>query len=297
MAQVFPFKCPWFFVLVFSRATRLVTEKFGQKLLRYQAEITLLEGVVMAATLTIQHGDRFHWMSDLTNMKFGHLIALRPTSRRKCGAVVWECRCDCKDRLFVYLSAGQLKNSEGYNLHCGCRDTEADKLEAGTITDITGQTFGHLTAIRPTSRRSGGSVVWQCKCRCGETVYRAVSFLKAGGDNQSCGCMMPEVAKEAARKSAHYIDGTRVASIRSQPMLSNNRSGIRGVHWDANAKKWRAVIYFKGSQIHLGLFKNIEDAKDAREKAEDKLFRPVIEAFDGNVKNICIDIHPQRVSK
>lgn len=32
---------------------------------------------------------------DLTNQQFGELTAIRPTNKRKRGAVVWECLCSC----------------------------------------------------------------------------------------------------------------------------------------------------------------------------------------------------------
>ena len=34
-------------------------------------------------------------INDITGMRFGRLIAIRPTSERKNRSVVWECRCNC----------------------------------------------------------------------------------------------------------------------------------------------------------------------------------------------------------
>ena len=240
----------------------------------------------MSAYLTVQHENRKHWISDLTDQTFGHLTALRPTGKRKGGVVVWKCRCDCEDGNIVYRSTYQLRRTRKHNLHCGCRDTESEKLTAGRISNITNKTFGHLTALRPTDKRSCGAVIWECECRCGKTIYRTVDWLKTGGKNQSCGCMLPEIARANNAKCFHYIDGTRIESIRNQSLLSNNKSGIRGVHYDANAKKWRAVIYFQGKQIHLGLYDDIEDAEMARKTAEDIYYRPVIEEFEARVKAV-----------
>lgn len=53
--------------------------------------------------------------------------------------------------------------------------------------DITGQTFGALTAIRPLDKRKSGNVVWLWKCVCGlETEVR--SAIVKDGSVQSCGC-------------------------------------------------------------------------------------------------------------
>ena len=38
------------------------------------------------------------------------------------------------------------------------------------VLDITGQKFNHLTAISPTEKRSGKSIVWKCFCDCGNKI-------------------------------------------------------------------------------------------------------------------------------
>ena len=46
---------------------------------------------------------------DLTNTRFGNLVAIAPTDRRdKCGKIFWQCRCDCGRNTEVVGSA--LKN-------------------------------------------------------------------------------------------------------------------------------------------------------------------------------------------
>lgn len=52
---------------------------------------------------------------------------------------------------------------------------------------------------------------------------------------------------------------------------SNNTSGYTGVSWHKNTSKWRANIgeFNNGKRKHLGLFKNIEDARDAYNKARE----------------------------
>ncbi len=49
-----------------------------------------------------------------------------------------------------------------------------------------------------------------------------------------------------------------------------NTSGACGVHWDACLKKWKAQIGFRGTQTHLGLFDNKEEAIAVRKAAEIK---------------------------
>ena len=43
-------------------------------------------------------------------------------------------------------------------------------------------------------------------------------------------------------------------------MQKNNISGFRGVFWEKSCKKWRSQISINNKNVHLGIFKNIEDA-------------------------------------
>jgi hypothetical protein len=48
---------------------------------------------------------------------------------------------------------------------------------------------------------------------------------------------------------------------------SNNKSGFKGVSWHRKSRKWRAIIYSSGKQIHLGFFKSSREAADAYDEA------------------------------
>ena len=50
----------------------------------------------------------------------------------------------------------------------------------------------------------------------------------------------------------------------NKSMMSNNTSGVKGVIWNKISNKWRAIITIDGIKVHLGYFKNLEDAKQAR---------------------------------
>lgn len=62
-------------------------------------------------------------------------------------------------------------------------------------------------------------------------------------------------------------------------MLRNNTSGVRGVSWDKNRRKWAATIVFKGKTYHLGRYNNIEDAAAVRKEAENALFGDFLKWF------------------
>jgi hypothetical protein len=65
---------------------------------------------------------------------------------------------------------------------------------------------------------------------------------------------------------------TRVENSRNRKIASNNRSGIKGVCWVTQKRKWRAQIMINKHTITLGDFTNIEDAAAAYEAAANKYF-------------------------
>lgn len=54
--------------------------------------------------------------------------------------------------------------------------------------DLTGQRFGRLVCMEPTEQRSkNGSILWRCRCDCGNECLAASRQL-AAGYKKSCGC-------------------------------------------------------------------------------------------------------------
>lgn len=119
------------------------------------------------------------YRKDITGQVFGSLTALEPTEKRFQRSVIWRCRCVCGKECEVptgRLIQGKVKS-------CGCQSKPGTRA-----VDLTGQTFGRLTALYPTDKRYFHSVVWHCRCVCGNEVEASVNQLKLG-TVKSCGCM------------------------------------------------------------------------------------------------------------
>ena len=71
-----------------------------------------------------------------------------------------------------------------------------------------------------------------------------------------------------------WVDGTRKSALKAK-LHKGNTSGHKGVIWLKERKKYRAHIGYKGKQIHLGHFDNIDDAIKARKSAEIKYHSPI----------------------
>lgn len=139
-----------------------------------------------------------------------------------------------------------------------------------------GDRFGRLTVVAETEERYHGTIVWVCKCECGNE-NKVPSARLSRGHTRSCGCMLDEHLSSVREKLV--VDGTNLGHIASKKISKNNTSGHRGVTYNVATGKWRAYIGFKGKIITLGGFDRIEDAVKARLGAEEQYFKPTLEKY------------------
>tara|TARA_R110000823_G_C15952958_1_gene502526 strand:+ start:12415 stop:12894 length:480 start_codon:yes stop_codon:yes gene_type:complete len=93
-------------------------------------------------------------------------------------------------------------------------------------------------------------------------------------------CYLPELIDHKDRDpSNNRPDNLRSADKRvnaiNTGIPSNNTSGIKGVSWHKAGAKWTAQIKDKGRKIHLGSYSLLEEAVEARLKAEEELWRDI----------------------
>ena len=137
------------------------------------------------------------------------------------------------------------------------------RFNRGKAKDIAGKQFGYLTAIEPTGEKHRKDIVWRCRCKCGKEVeYPATRLLL--GNTVSCGCLKGAHFKEANK----YIGGTSLRqSLEEQVYSSRAMSGYTGV--TLKRGKWKAYIKYKGQNISLGCYENLEDAVKARARGKE----------------------------
>ena len=112
---------------------------------------------------------------DLTGQRFGKLVVVRDVGRKN-GYVLWECLCDCGKHINTTSDNLRSENTKS----CGCSQ----------IRDLSGLRFGKLVVLNCTNKRSQRSVIWRCKCDCGE--YKEVSSKDLSCGVKSCGCLVSE---------------------------------------------------------------------------------------------------------
>jgi hypothetical protein len=68
---------------------------------------------------------------------------------------------------------------------------------------------------------------------------------------------------KANNRIANLREATRSENQQNKPTYRNNRSGVKGVHWHKQHRKYLAAIQRNGKKTHLGLFTNLSDAAEA----------------------------------
>jgi len=276
---------------------------------------------------------------DLTGQTFGLLTVIAPTTERASnGSIIWECKCSCgnkkkasgthlirrgvkscgclgkerfvracspnsegdhkwvdpRDQIGMSVNVFELldyKYEKGYHRYlikcsrcgnkkwmgystiinpetksCGCQRGKSRKK------DIIGQKFGRLIAVRPTERRHQNSVIWDCECSCGgEKQVSARDLMR--GHTKSCGCLYDEKFAESSERFG--VEGTNLTAL-TMKIPKDNTSGVKGVWWKKDSKRWQANIVFQGKNIYLGKFKDFNDATQARKEAEEKYYKPML---------------------
>ncbi|MGM0969467.1 MAG: HNH endonuclease [Bacillota bacterium] len=143
--------------------------------------------------------------------------------------------------------------------------------------DLNGKIFGELKVIKLSDKTTKNNThLWDCECVCGNVVYVLGISLRAG-HYKSCGCKRSEKRDQGLEKhlKEDMINGTRKSALTSK-LHKNNKSGHKGVRWNSTRKKWTATIGFQGKQIFIGNYDILDDAVEARKKAEEKYHLPYL---------------------
>lgn len=71
----------------------------------------------------------------------------------------------------------------------------------GKFRDLTGMRFGKLVVLIATKNRQKSSVIWKCKCDCGNICFVSSQNIVSGGTT-SCGCYRKSIISKPFRESS-----------------------------------------------------------------------------------------------
>lgn len=192
--------------------------------------------------------------ADLAGRRVGTWTVEEKTDLRDRGNVVWRCRCDC----------GRTRLAPSRDIIRG-RVPACDSCGASGAPEV-GMVFGALTVERVDGARA------LVRCECGREREVEVRDLVRGAAT-SCGCGIERLRRAAA--SCGAVEGTRLSSL-TQRTRDGSASGVKGVTRGSVEGSWVARIKLAGEEHYLGQFPSLEEAVDARIRAEEALYEPLL---------------------
>lgn len=209
--------------------------------------------------------------------QFGEWTVIEPYSKSKKSL----CRCSCG--VERHVSNYTLRNGESKSCgHAKVKHSNETKYEK-TDAQFIGKTFGELTVLERVN--DTGRAKYRCRCSCGNEAIVLSSNLKRGFQ-KTCGDPI-HVTEEhktnfvsAGKENIEdkQVEGTNLFCLTSKP-TKRSTTGVRGVYYNKKAGTYRATINFQKKYIYLGTFKTLDEARKAREAAEEKYFDPVLKKY------------------
>ena len=77
-----------------------------------------------------------------------------------------------------------------------------------TKINLTNQRYGRLKVIRDSRKRTGGHIIWLCKCDCGKRVKSLSGNLRYG-HTRSCGCLKDEQRRVQGKANLRHGEDQR----------------------------------------------------------------------------------------
>lgn len=153
----------------------------------------------------------------LVGDKFSRLTVIEIISKKR-EETEYKCKCDCGNIISTksnLLKGGKIKS-------CGCyrqdRMSEIGKQNTDHC-DLKGQVFGKLTVLRPTEKRQGRGVIWECKCECGNIYYASTSNLK---NNSVTRCNECHISSKGEEKIKNLLEQHNI-SFETEKKFDNCR--------------------------------------------------------------------------
>lgn len=211
--------------------------------------------------------------SDLTGTKFGRWNIVDMADRVN-GYVKWNCVCECGNKKTIY-DALLRPHSSRQSKSCGCLKSELVKERFKTHGhESNGKVSSEYTAWHGMLQRCGnpnhkyygyygGRGITVCdswkdfnnfiadmgsKPSKGHSIDR----IENGGNYEPSNCKWATIGEQAANKRVR----------------SDSKVGVRGVSWHKIKQRFHVRITANKKHIHIGYYKTLEEATEARKQAE-----------------------------
>ena len=227
---------------------------------------------------------------DETGNVYGYLTVLRRAKpeeyQAKDRAARWVCQCKCGNITIVKGTALR----SGVSKSCGCYQAEVAKglLEKRKIEEI-GNRYGKLLVISEYGKTKNRTVIWTCRCDCGNYINVPGTDLRSG-HTKSCGC-----TRLMSFQNTNCSKGENLISI----ILKNEKIPFeqeKSFSEDKKVKYYRFDFYLPNQQIciefqgeqHYHYSQFFHKTKSDFTKAQERDRRKVNFCLANNISLYCI---------
>lgn len=172
----------------------------------------------------------------------------------------FECRCDCGN---IRVVMG-IHLYNGHTRSCGCLH-QTHGMSNTPEYNVWIDMIQRCTNLKKADYENyGGRGIAVCR-----------RWLKFENFYEDMGERPKELTLERIDNNKGYFPdnckwGTKTEQARNQRVSRRSKTGVRGVCWNKQVEKYVVMIMVKYKHYFIGYFKSIEDAKLARQEAEQK---------------------------
>lgn len=222
--------------------------------------------------------------NNMIGKRFGRLVVLEK-DKTKNNRSFWKCQCDCGNIIVVTqgnLKSGTVKScgclADEYRRNCEIKNRKYNSFETdGNIVYISVESGKFLNKkiicdlddwerILKSYHWGVNNDGYAYTSKRGEPIFMHKIVANANGDvvtdhiNQNT----LDNRKKNLRNTNYSMNGF------NRKVKKTSESGYNGVWKDKQTGKWKSGICVNGKKIHLGYYALLEDAIEARKKAEIK---------------------------
>lgn len=225
-------------------------------------------------------------LEDLIGQKFGRLTVIKRGPNTKSGNAQWWCKCDCGNPELTLVAASRLKKGETKS--CGCLQKEIASLTHKKYNqyDLSGEYgIGYTSTPDSYSRNEFyfdledydkiKNYTWSFSHGyLRDTKDRSIAMHQIILPTEN-GFVPDHIRGDKSRndnRKENLRPVTQSQNLMNTKLRKDNTSGVKGVHWRNDTKKWAATIWVNKEFISLGCYINFEDAVKARKEAEEIYF-------------------------